>query len=70
VKPALLRVAVMLEITGSVALIRILRLGAGEGVISCAKASSCVVIVMVPATVEIDHDAESSGPDCVAAKIR
>ena len=47
------RAAVTLRITGTPASIRSVCRGAGDGVISCPDACSCVVIVMVPATVPV-----------------
>src|SRR5262249_12607154 len=53
VNPVALRVAVTLEMTGAVGLIRIVRAGAGDGVMSDENAESRATIAMFPATVPV-----------------
>jgi len=55
VNPVLLRTAVRVPvtITGARAAMRMVRLGAGEGVTSCPLACRCAVMVITPATVPV-----------------
>ena len=52
-KPVALRIAVTVEITGAAGLMRIVRTGAGVGVMSEEKAERRAAIVMFPATVPV-----------------
>ena len=53
VKPVLFAVAVTEVITGATELILTVEVGGGVGVMSCVPASSCAVMVAVPATVPV-----------------